>query len=77
MTCHVQKRWPINKGGGVAKGGAGGGDAYTVFKTTQQKEDAPERDCRVDGAVKAWHNKGFVCECACVCVACMCVCVSL
>lgn len=40
-----------NKGGGTTKGGAGGGDAYTVMLVGQRKEQTGIRDCRQTGPI--------------------------
>ncbi|GAX85110.1 hypothetical protein CEUSTIGMA_g12530.t1 [Chlamydomonas eustigma] len=44
--------WPVNKGGGTVKGGAGGGDAFTVMQIERRKEEARGRDCRITGPIK-------------------------
>lgn len=43
-------RWPANKGGGYVRGGAGGGDAFTMSKMTQRLESST-RDCRKTGPI--------------------------
>lgn len=39
-----------NKGGGNARGGAGGGDAFTTMIMDERRQMASMRDCRQTGA---------------------------
>ena len=41
--------WPTNKGGGMVRGGAGGGDAFTVMQMERRKQNSTGRDCRKTG----------------------------
>lgn len=46
-------KWPPNKGGGSIRGGAGGGDAFTLAKQERRKDRAQDRDCRITGPIKS------------------------
>ncbi len=40
-----------NKGGGTLRGGAGGGDAYTVMLSEEMRATRGPRDCRQTGPI--------------------------
>uniref|UniRef100_A0A7S0UT62 MSP domain-containing protein n=1 Tax=Polytomella parva TaxID=51329 RepID=A0A7S0UT62_9CHLO len=48
----ASKAWTTNRGGGLTRGGAGGGDAYTVSLMEERLDAARSRDCRVDGPIR-------------------------